>query len=47
MKKEKLSKILSGVVLILLGILVAIFGAGALDVYFGIIACIVGLCLLI
>ena len=47
MKKEKLSRLLSGIILILLGVLVAIFREGALDVYFGIVCCAAGLLLLI
>lgn len=47
MKKEKMSRLLSGIILIVLGILVAIFREGALDVYFGIVACAAGLLLLI
>lgn len=47
MKKEKLSQVLSGVILVVLGILIAIFGAAnVLDTYFGIIACVAGALLL-
>ncbi len=42
MKKETLSQVLSGVILVVLGILIAIFGVGALDLYFGIVACVAG-----
>ena len=38
MKKEKLTQVLVGAILVALGILVAIFGTGAFDIYFGIIA---------
>lgn len=44
---KKVAKVLEGAVLIVLGVLVAIFGGGtAVDIYFGIIALITGLCLL-
>ena len=46
MKKEKLFQILSGAILVALGILIAIFQIGALDLYFGIIAIIGGAVLL-
>jgi len=42
MKKEKLSKVLTCAVLIVLGILIAIFGTGAIDIYLGIVACVAG-----
>ncbi len=46
MKKEKLFQILSGAILVALGVLIAIFQIGALDLYFGIIAIIGGAVLL-
>lgn len=46
MKNEKLSKIFTFAVLIVLGILIAIFGTGAIDVYLGIVACIAGVVVL-
>ncbi len=46
MKKEKLFTILSGAILVALGVLIAIFQIGALDLYFGIIAIIGGAVLL-
>ena len=46
MKKEKLSKILTFAVLVVLGILIAIFGTGAIDVYLGIVACVGGVVVL-
>ena len=46
MKKEKLFQILSGAILVALGILIAIFQIGALDLYFGIIAIVGGAVLL-
>jgi hypothetical protein len=46
MKKEKLSKILTCTVLIVLGILIAIFGTGAIDVYLGVVACVAGVVVL-
>jgi len=46
MKKEKLTQILAGIILVILGILVAIFGTGAFDLYFGIIATAAGAVLL-
>ena len=47
MKKEKLSKILTCTVLIVLGILIAIFGTGAIDVYLGVVACVAGVVVLV
>ena len=47
MKKETLFQILSGVILVALGVLIAIFQIGALDLYFGIIAIIGGALLLV
>ena len=47
MKKEKLSKILTSVVLIALGVLIAIFGVGAIDIYLGVVACVAGAVILI
>lgn len=47
MKKETFSQILKGIIFVVLGILVAIFGVGALDLYFGIVACAAGALLLI
>lgn len=46
MNKEKLSKILTCTVLIVLGILIAIFGTGAIDVYLGVVACVAGVVVL-
>ena len=46
MKKEKLSKILTFAVLVVLGVLIAIFGTGAIDVYLGIVACVGGVVVL-
>ena len=46
MKKETLFQILSGAILVALGILIAIFQIGALDLYFGIIAIVGGAVLL-
>lgn len=44
---KKVAKVLEGAVLIVLGVLVAIFGGGtAVDIYFGIIALLTGLYLL-
>ena len=46
MKKEKLTQVLVGAILVALGILVAIFGTEAFDLYFGIIATAAGAVLL-
>ena len=46
MNKEKLSKVLTFAVVIALGILIAIFGVGAIDVYLGIVACVAGVVVL-
>ena len=47
MKKEKVSQLATGIILLLLGVLIAIFGGQAvLDIYFGIIALICGVVLL-
>ena len=46
MKKEKLTQVLVGAILVALGILVAIFREGAFDLYFGIIATAAGAILL-
>ena len=46
MKKEKLTQVLVGAILVALGILVAIFGTQAFDLYFGIIATAAGAVLL-
>ncbi len=47
MKKDKLTTMLSATLLIVLGVLVAIFGAATvLNLYFGITACVVGAILL-
>ena len=46
MKKEKLSKVLTCAVLIVLGILIAIFGTGAIDIYLGVVACVAGVVVL-
>lgn len=47
MKKEKVSQLVSGIILLLLGALIAIFGGQAvLDIYFGVIALICGAVLL-
>ena len=47
MKKDKLSKILTFAVVIALGILIAIFHTDAIDIYFGIIACMSGVVILV
>ena len=47
MKKETLFQVLSGAILVALGVLIAIFQIGALDLYFGIIAIIGGALLLV
>lgn len=47
MKKDKLSKILTFAVVIALGILIAIFGTDAIDIYLGIVACIAGAVVLV
>ena len=47
MKNKKLSRVLSCLVLMLLGILIAIFGTKAIDVYLGIVACVAGVAVLI
>ena len=48
MKKEKLASLLSGLLIIVLGFLVAIFGAAAvLNLYFGIAACVAGASLVV
>ena len=47
MSKEKTSQLVSGIILLLLGVLIAIFGGQAvLDTYFGIVAIICGAVLL-
>jgi len=46
MKKEKLTQVLVGAIMVALGILVAIFGTEAFDLYFGILAVAVGAVLL-
>ena len=46
MKREKLTQVLEGAIMVALGILVAIFGTGAFDLYFGILATIIGAVLL-
>ena len=46
MKKEKLTQVLVGAILVALGVLVAIFGTEAFDLYFGIIATAAGAVLL-
>ena len=46
MKKEKLTQVLVGAIMVALGILVAIFGTEAFDLYFGILATAVGAVLL-
>ena len=46
MKKETLFQILSGAILVALGVLIAIFQIGALDLYFGIVAIVGGAVLL-
>ena len=46
MNKEKLTQVLVRAILVALGILVAIFGTGAFDIYFGIIATAAGAVLL-
>ena len=47
MKKDKLSKVLTFAVVIALGILIAIFGTDAIDIYLGIVACIAGVVVLV
>ena len=48
MKKEKLSKVLTGLIIATLGVLIAIFGVAAvLDVYLGVVACVAGACLIV
>ena len=47
MKKDTLFQILAGAILVALGVLIAIFQIGALDLYFGIIAIIGGAVLLV
>ena len=42
MKNKKLSKVFASVVLIILGVLIAIFGTKTIDVYIGIVACTAG-----
>lgn len=42
MKKEKLSKVLTFAVVVVMGVLIAIFGTGAIDVYLGVVACVAG-----
>ena len=46
MKKEKLTQVLAGAIMVALGILVAIFGTEAFDLYFGILATAIGAVLL-
>ena len=46
MKREKLTQVLIGAIMVALGILVAIFGTEAFDLYFGILATVVGAVLL-
>ena len=47
MKKDKLTTMLAGLLIVVLGVLVAIFGAGAvLNLYLGIAGCVAGVCLL-
>ena len=46
MKKEKLTQVLVGAIMVALGILVAIFGTEAFDLYFGILATAAGAVLL-
>ena len=48
MKKEKLSKILTGLIIATLGVLIAIFGvASVLNIYLGVVACVAGVSLLV
>jgi len=47
MKKDKLSKVLTFAVVIALGVLIAIFGTDAIDIYLGIVACIAGVVVLV
>ena len=48
MKKEKLSKVLTGLIIATLGVLIAIFGvASVLNIYLGVVACVAGACLLV
>ena len=46
MKREKLLQVLEGAIMVAFGILVAIFGTEAFDLYFGIIATVIGAILL-
>ena len=46
MKKERLTQVLVGAIMVALGILVAIFGTEAFDLYFGILATAIGAVLL-
>ena len=47
MNKEKVSQLASGIILLLLGVLIAIFGGQTvLDTYFGVVALICGAVLL-
>ena len=48
MKKEKLSKVLTGLIIATLGVLIAIFGVAAvLNIYLGVVACVAGVSLLV
>lgn len=48
MKKEKLSKVLTGLIIATLGVLIAIFGVAAvLNIYLGVVACVAGVCLIV
>ena len=46
MKREKLLQVLEGAIMVAFGILVAIFGTEAFDLYFGILATVIGAVLL-
>lgn len=47
MKKEQLTRIIIGAVIVVLGVLIAVFGAeSVLDTFFGIAGCVAGGCLL-
>ncbi len=46
MNKEKLSKILTFAVVIAMGVLIAIFGTDAIDIYLGVVACVAGVVVL-
>lgn len=48
MKKEKLSQVLTGLIIATLGVLIAVFGVtSVLNVYLGVVACVAGACLIV